>query len=299
MPASSRRYDLLKPRIDRFVRTFPGVEEGDVRAIHRARVASRRLRELMPILQLDGVTTRRVVRRLRKVTRHLGPVRELDVLLPLIDELHESRRHSERALTRVADELRTQRHKARKMLAGGINASELRRVGRKLEAIAEALDKVDVRSQPTRGWRWALDARVARRASALRTAIDEAGAVYLPERLHSVRIALKKLRYAVELSTEAADDRGGGDLRRLKRSQELLGRLHDLQVLIDRVRQLQASITPPDIKAWRELDLLITSLENRCRGLHARYVRDRAILTALCDRLTRKSHVPSQKSQVA
>ena len=32
----------------------------------------------------------------------------------------------------------------------------------------------------------------------------DAGAVYLPERLHAVRIAMKKLRYAMELAAEAA-----------------------------------------------------------------------------------------------
>ena len=106
MPLSTRRYDLLKTRIDRFTRMLPGVEEGDVRAIHRARVASRRLRELLPMLQLDHETTRKLERGLRKVTRRLGPVRELDVLLPLIDELHESRRGGERALSRVAEAVR-------------------------------------------------------------------------------------------------------------------------------------------------------------------------------------------------
>ena len=48
--------------------------------------------------------------------------------------------------------------------------------------------------------------RVARRAASLKAAIDEAGAVYLPERLHAVRIAVKKLRYAVELEHEIAGD---------------------------------------------------------------------------------------------
>jgi hypothetical protein len=36
---------------------------------------------------------------------------------------------------------------------------------------------------------------------------------------------------------------------------------------------------------WRELDALVTSVENNCRTLHARYVRDRTALIVLCDRL--------------
>jgi hypothetical protein len=84
------------------------------------------------------------------------------------------------------------------------------------------------------------------------------------------------------------------DLRRLKRSQELLGDLHDRHVLITHVRREQAAlapseIAPSDTKVWSELDALITSLENTCRTLHARYVRDRAVLIALCDRFATRS----------
>lgn len=290
MPLTTRRYDLLKTRIDRFTRMLPGVEEGDVRAIHGARVASRRLRELLPMLQLDHDTTRKLERRLRKVTRRLGPVRELDVLLPLLDELHESRRGGERALKRVADAVRLARGAAKDQVSGKEAATELRRVTRKLDSAAKMLEKADTRPS-TRGWQWALAARVARRASTLRAAIDEAGAVYLSERLHAVRIALKKLRYGVELWLDADGSKPNADLRRLKRSQELLGRLHDRHVLITYVRREQAALTPSDIapsdiKVWGELDALVTSLENDCRALHARYVRDRAVLIALCDRFT-------------
>jgi len=293
MPPSPRRYDLLKTRIDRFTRMLPGVEEGDVHAIHGARVASRRLRELLPMLQLDHDTTRKLERRLRKVTRRLGPVRELDVLLPLIDELHESRRGGERALKHVADAVRLARGAAQGQVVGKTAAAELRRVSRKLESAAKILEKADTRPS-TRGWQWALEARVARRASALRAAIDAAGSVYLPERLHAVRIALKKLRYGVELWLEAGGSKENADLRRLKRSQELLGQLHDRHVLITHVRREQAALAPSDIapsdtKVWSELDALTTSLENTCRALHARYVRDRAMLISLCDRLATRS----------
>ena len=293
MPPSPRRYDLLKTRIDRFTRMLPGVEAGEVGAIHGARVASRRLRELLPMLQLDHDTTRKLERRLRKVTRRLGPVRELDVLLPLIDELHESRRGGQRALKQVADAVRLARGAAQDQVAGKAAAAELRRVSRRLDSAAKHLEQADTRPS-TRGWQWALEARVARRASALRAAIDEAGAVYLPERLHAVRIALKKLRYGVELWLESGGSKENADLRRLKRTQELLGHLHDRHVLITYVRREQAALAPLDVapsdpKVWSELDALITSLENNCRTLHARYVRDRAALIALCDRLATRS----------
>ena len=106
MAVPTARHDLLRRRLERFTRSLPGLVPGDdVRALHAARVASRRLRELLPVLQLDNEVTHKLSRRLRKVTKRLGTVRELDVLTILIDELHESGRHDQAALARLADEL--------------------------------------------------------------------------------------------------------------------------------------------------------------------------------------------------
>jgi hypothetical protein len=57
-----------------------------------------------------------------------------------------------------------------------------------------------------------------------------------------------------------------------------------MQILLDRVRQLQASLTPPDVTMWRKLDTLTTALENDCRRLHARFMRQRTVVLSLCDR---------------
>jgi len=189
-------------------------------------------------------------------------------------------------------------HQARDEVRGGLSlravAADLKRVGRKLEAIAAELEPADRERSPA--WRWAVDARVSRRASTLKAAIEEAGALYLPDRLHRVRLALKKLRYGVELAVETAGIKDSSDLVTLRRGQEVLGRMQDLQVLMERVRGVQASLTPPDPTAWHELDALVTALEHSCRRLHARYVRDRTALTLLCDRLAAR---PSSGRSVA
>ena len=113
-------------------------------------------------------------------------------------------------------------------------------------SLAASRSNLKTSKKTARDWRWAIDARVTHRALALKTALAEAGALYLPERLHAVRIALKKLRYAREVVAEAAGLDMKAELRSLKRSQDILGRLHDMQVLLDRIRQLQASLTPAD-----------------------------------------------------
>jgi CHAD domain-containing protein len=127
--------------------------------------------------------------------------------------------------------------------------------------------------------------------------MDDAGAVYLTERLHAVRIALKKLRYALELSAEMSGARSTPELQLLKRAQALLGRMHDLEVFIARVRQVQASLPQPDLSLWRDLDALVAAVENSCRRLHARYVRERPALEAICERVLPKGQsVPRRAS---
>jgi CHAD domain-containing protein len=288
MPVPRTRSELLKKRLDQFTRVLNAVEQGDVRGLHRARVASRRLRELLPMLQLDADKTRKLGRRLRRVTTRLGKVRELDVLLLLIDELHVSRRARSSALGRVGISVAKDRDDARKHLSERLPVTGMRRLAQKLDRVVEQLRLAESSSSraAARMWRLAVEAQVAARASRLSAAMAEAGAMYLPERLHTVRIATKKLRYAVELSTELAGARSGAGLNALKRSQDVLGRLHDLQVLIDRVRQVQASLTPPSVTLWRDLDALVISLEDDCRLLHARYMGSRDQLAAIADKLS-------------
>jgi CHAD domain-containing protein len=305
MPRSIEPDDLLRTRLERFTRMLQGVEDGDVSALHRTRVASRRLREVLPVLHLDPDATHKLSRRLRKITDRLGVVREFDVLLGLVDELKEAGRYPKAALARVAANLGDDRKHARARLLEKVPIDELRRVAAKLDKMGRALQKeaaAGAAGTTRRSWRWAIDARVARRASSLAAVISDAGVVYLAERLHAVRIAVKKLRYALELAVEAAPLRSSPDLKQLRRVQDILGRLHDLQVLIDRTRDVQASLTPPDINAWRELDALVVALEEDCRRLHGRYMHDRDALLALCARLSGRMaearEVGSQKAKV-
>ncbi len=282
MSAAARRSRLLRTHLERLVRASKGVARGDVRALHRARVATRRLRELVPLLQLDGDTARKLGRRLRRVTRQLGAVREPDVLLLLVDELHASRRASGEAVARVGMAVARERDAARERLVERPPAETIGRLAVKLGNAADRLDVDD--ASASRTVRWAIDARIARRAVRLADGLREAGAVYLPERLHAARIAVKKLRYVLELAGELTGADHRGDVRILKRAQDALGRMHDLQMLIERVRRVQATLTPPNVTVWRGLDDLVKRLDEDCRRLHARYLRLRPELDAIASR---------------
>jgi CHAD domain-containing protein len=299
MPVSRTRSELLKKRLDPFTRVLHAVEQGDVRALHRARVASRRLRELLPVLQLEGETGRKLSNRLKKVTTRLGTVRELDVLLLLIDELHVSGRQQS-ALGRVGVVVAKSRDDARKRLVSQLPLADMQRLAQKLERVVADLRSAEASSSrvAARHWRWAVDAQVAGRASRLSAAIADAGAMYLPERLHTVRIAVKKLRYAFELAADLGGDKGGTELRVLRRMQDILGRMHDLQMLIERAREVQGCLAPPNLTVWRDLDRLILTLEDDCRLLHARYMRLRETVASIAETLsTRPQAIAAPRAQ--
>jgi CHAD domain-containing protein len=291
---------VVHQRLDAFTKRADLIHDADVEALHHTRVASRRLREVVPLLGLKADTARKINRRLRRVTRQLGTVRELDVMALLVQDLSRDTQYSPAALKRVAGAVIEERDAARKRLAAKLPLSKLRRLADRIDQAATGRPTEAGRShqsrrepQPRQGWLWAVDARAARRAGTLEDAIDTAGALYDPVRLHDVRVALKKLRYATELSADARQRRERADLSALKDAQDLLGRIHDLEMLVTLTRRLQISQSPPDLMTSRDLEPLLSALARECRALHARYMHDRTKILQIADRMRHAISRPS------
>jgi CHAD domain-containing protein len=240
---------------------------------------------VLPVLGLEGETTRKLTRRLKKVTRQLGVVRELDVLMLMIQELRPNARYSSTALERVGAAVERARVTERDRLTAKLPFVKLQRLARRLRRASEEQVRDDSEKQEGArdAWVWALEARATRRARRVRSAIEVAGAVYVPERLHDVRIALKKLRYVMELLAEP--ERAACGIAVLKTAQDLLGRLHDLEMLIERARHEQPLPSPPALTVGHDLGSLVDALEEDCRALHARYMRQRVKLLAIADQV--------------
>jgi CHAD domain-containing protein len=291
MTRSAGLAGLYRKRVRALAREVEHIHQGDVDALHRLRVASRRLRELLPLVRFDRATGRKLRRRLRKATRHLGAVRELDVLAGLIQELRGHPRYGASALKQVGASVAEARAAAREELVANLSTSKMARLTRRL---AQAARHVEAEEKTRKGrrateaahaWIWALDAREVRRASELLSSIEKAGALYVPERLHQVRLAVKKLRYAAELRAAAPGGPPTSDLRALRSAQDVLGQLHDVEVLIDYVQHLQSSMPAPDLNVWHQLGLLVRVLEDDCHRLHGRYMRDRAKVLLVAARM--------------
>lgn len=273
---------VLQRRLDALSDALPGVREEQVEAVHHTRVATRRLREVIPIVVANKHAARDFSRRLRDGNRELGPIRELDVLAQLITGLQRESRYSGAALQLVHEAVSRERRNV-----GGRLKSSARQLGKLTTKLSDVV--ADLQSAEhaelrkiRRHWRWGVQARVVHRASRVRSAIDHAGVLYASGPLHEVRVAIKKLRYAIELSDEIGE-RQQGAVTTLKSAQDLLGRQHDLEVFLMWERQLQLS--GPRRGSWSGLAALTQAIESDCRELHARYVRERPALIALTARV--------------
>jgi CHAD domain-containing protein len=269
---------LLARRAAALKRHLPEAHDGDVRGVHQARVASRRLREAVPVLTsgVKGTKANKARGKIRRLTRALGTVRELDVTLQVLDELAAGETLPRVALEEVRAHVVAERDKRRATMLKRLEQVNVDKLDRRLAFVGEALAASD-----SQEWRNALGSRLMKRQKGMRAAIADAGQMYSPEKLHQVRIASKKLRYAMELAADAGIRSAASPLRVVKRAQDGLGRLHDLQVLQQHVAAVQA--TPGGRAPSGGLDVINRALEEECRHLHASYMAMISKLTALTD----------------
>ena len=261
---------------------MPQALAGDDVGVHQARVASRRLREAVPVLSsgLHGSKAGKAGRKIRRLTQALGTVRELDVTLTLIDEVGTRPGVSKNALSEVRAHVMAEREERRRMMRERLEHVNMPKLERRLESVRRAV----AASSPEHAWRSALAERLVTRARRLDNAIEAAGQIYAPEALHQVRIAAKKLRYALEIADETKAASCTPELRLMKRVQDALGRLHDLQVLQHHVGEVAARPQPRRAAGDPGLAMLSRVVEDECRLLHAKYI---ALIPALRDQASR------------
>jgi CHAD domain-containing protein len=256
---------------------WPGVVAGDASAVHRARVATRRLREALAVLAIERRSVRRLRRDLRNVTRALGPVRELDVTLGLIVRLLHDEPDLEGALETTRVQLMARRARRRLRLMRVTDEVDVAGLLARVRALDVPADAVHRSRLPVD--RDGVRRRIGDRAAHLLEAIAAAGALYAPDPLHEVRIALKKLRYALELGRAARIPNAARQATALRRYQDLLGEWHDWQMLASHAARVQGTIAIDD-EALAEFTTLAARVEDRCRALHAEFIARRAELAA-------------------
>jgi len=219
---------------------FARVLKGDAKAVHRARVASRRLREALMVATTVGAPgdVARLRREVRRVTRAFGPVREIDVMLEELDlalTRHAWPPDRVAALHRWLEEERERRRADLSAKLDGVDRSWLR------ERSETAASKIAAEATPSEWWH-ALASHVVDRVDVVTAAIDKCGTLYAPDRLHRLRIAIKKLRYAVEFLGDQVRPDVRRALSKLTQAQERFGHLHDVQVLLAQVQAMATGV---------------------------------------------------------
>lgn len=240
---------VVNGHIQELVAHLPAIRHGESEAIHQGRVATRRLSEVLPLLWVSHPDEATRLRRLaRTMRRRLGRVRELDIIRAQLQSLEERVPLAIIAIAQARVALGAKQERRRRRL---IKALEKVKVDR-LRSLSGRDGRLLARLRPyatAKAARRVLRTRIGEHADAVVSAIDRSADLYLPDRLHAVRIAVKKLRYSVEAAEVIALWRPPRLLRDLRQIQERLGAVQDQQVLLDALDDLAADASGRDATA--------------------------------------------------
>ncbi len=215
----------------------------DADAVHDMRVASRRLREVMRLLaplyppRPFGTWYKRV----RRITRALGPVRDSDVFIEDFTRLgtHVGAEGKRAVAFMVGYRTGCREHEL-EVLNAELARLDLAENRRSFEAFARRLADPASAGDPLAGFAYGA---VAERAA---TVFGAQPVALVPEnvtRQHELRIDYKRLRYAVEAFAPCYDESFDGLHETLTAFQDTLGDMHDMHVFLEMLR------TPERIEA--------------------------------------------------
>ena len=253
----------------------------DIKGVHGMRVASRRLRsalrDFLPLLKKRPL--RRVRKKMKEIAGALGAVRDQDVAILALEnlqaaaEIDQIGEQIKEGIETLLEERRAVRERARtnltKTLAVG-NTAGLQ------QDFTVALDKAVRKNKRGRIVSFNEAGREAVAAS-LEELCDLGGSVYEPfniEKLHEMRIAAKRLRYAVELFTACWGAKVAPFADEIATMQSLLGEVHDCDVWLEnlggQMRKRQngaASASQQKAAVWLLSKFIKNRTKNYCAAL--------------------------------
>ena len=250
--------------VARQVRELLGLEKAarggeDGEAVHQMRVQTRRLRAAVALFSPVVRPPRRARRsRLRWLSRSLGRVRDLDVMTALLEDRHLPHLEGVEAarLEDLLAALKERRWRAQKRLTAGLERGRYARLKAGLREFARQPRFVGRSDEEAMAARWLTDVihRQARRVSAHRGMVERT-----PEAddLHALRIAVKRLRYALDFHAETCGLAFDAERRLTRLLQDCLGEIHDHDVLLGWFAGRHAATAPVEAElfagAWRVL----------------------------------------------
>ena len=288
--------DIFHREIASIHHRYAGLLDGDHDSIHCARIATRRVREILPLThewqRQDRAEELREI--FKRMGRELGRVRDADTRVALLRYLEARIPHAAPSLVLVRQ---GEEHRRLVTMRKLVKRFERLAVQRELAQQRRATARWRAARWPwaTR-WREVLRAHVAERARGTCEAVEYATGLYFPNRVHSARIEIKKFRYAAEIAVETSLLDDAAVLRVLKKSQDLLGDLHDRQTLLDDFRQTAAGDARIDAA---HICLVEQVVEADIADLHSRYLQRRDAIRTACSGIPAAMQRPNRVGQMA
>ena len=228
---------LLRFKAEPFFALEEAARSGaDADAVHDMRVASRRLREAMRLLEplYPGRDFRAWYKQVRRVTRALGPVRDSDVFIDYFGRLGGRLGDGgKRAVAFIVGYRAGQRVHELATLNRELAALDLERSRREFDSMSHAVARTAAATMPFGSF---AHAAVAERAAAVFGAQPAALVEENIAQQHALRIDYKRLRYAVEAFASCYGEAFGELHTVLTAFQDALGDLHDVHVFLKVLR---------------------------------------------------------------
>lgn len=220
----------------------PGVRSGDdPEDVHDMRVAARRIRSALALLEeapsFHHKRMRTMRRHLRNLSHGLGAVRDLDVFLKHLKEYEQAHPDERAGLGALRRELERRREAARAKLLHELGRGKLEHRLHEVEAFATHPVDLSGEERPVLVRHFVGGAIWERYEDVLRYECELPGAA--PPELHQLRIACKRLRYAIEMFEPALGERAKPILEVLVAVQDHLGALQDTVVALATVQELR------------------------------------------------------------
>jgi CHAD domain-containing protein len=248
-------YRLLAARyIDRQARQLRRQLSGarrsdDIEFVHRARVAARRLRTALKFFAdcFTATKLRQWRKSIRRVGRALGDARDRDVQIEYLYELLcrvKTKEHLPGVIGVLVAMLHQRRRRQRRVVEG---IERFYREGT-LAGIRQATGKLappqasddQAMPKPARKTMQRAGRHIRRRLKKMLRHEDSLHEYDQSNRQHAMRIAVKHLRYAMEICRPLYAGRLDPMIEAVKQAQTMLGELHDCDVWRDELRAIKA-----------------------------------------------------------
>ncbi len=278
---------------DMLSRERGGAEDRDPEDVHKMRVATRRLRAILPIAAevAPAKPVRAASKHFKQLARLLGDVRDCDVFLGHVQ--HYTEQHSvpaESNLVLLTNALQRDRAVAREKLLAHLESPRYERFKSGFAAFI---------TDTTEEWNMVLRVRdrlgsiIWQRYEALRAYETGCTCLYTPvastaidsateEHLHEARIAGKRLRYALELFGAILGDEAKHAIAPLSHLQDCLGGVQDIATAREYIatpslqkhsRQPESALAGYLAHRERERETLLAQLPERWQHITGDYYR--------------------------